>query len=96
MKTTHKIFFKDSKKMGAIPSSSVHLVVTSPPYPMIEMWDDMFKRQNTEIATVGGLLSESLGRIPVTGDTLEWRGHRLTVLSAGSRGAELVTIVRID
>ena len=36
--------------MGAIPSSSVHLVVTSPPYPMIEMWDDMFKRQNKEIA----------------------------------------------
>ncbi len=36
--------------MGAVPSSSVHLVVTSPPYPMIEMWDDMFKRQNNEIA----------------------------------------------
>jgi DNA modification methylase len=50
MKTTHKILFKDSKKMGVIPSSSVHLVVTSPPYPMIEMWDDMFKRQSNEIA----------------------------------------------
>ena len=36
--------------MSAMPSSSVHLVVTSPPYPMIEMWDDMFRRQNTEIA----------------------------------------------
>ena len=50
MKTTHKIFLEDSKKMGAIPSSSVHLVVTSPPYPMIEMWDEMFKRQNNSIA----------------------------------------------
>jgi DNA modification methylase len=50
MKTTHNILFKNSKKMGAIPSSSVHLVVTSPPYPMIEMWDDMFKQQNDEIA----------------------------------------------
>src|SRR5210317_1343698 len=50
MKTTHKVFFKNSKKMRAIPSSSVHLVVTSPPYPMIEMWDDMFKRQNKKIA----------------------------------------------
>ncbi len=50
MKTTHKIFFKNSKKMSAIPSSSVHLVVTSPPYPMIEMWDDMFSRQSSEIA----------------------------------------------
>ena len=50
MKTTHQIIFKNSKKMGAIPSSSVHLVVTSPPYPMIEMWDDMFNRQSSEIA----------------------------------------------
>ena len=51
MKTIHKINFKDSKKMGTIPSSSVHLVVTSPPYPMIEMWDDMFKRQSNDVAT---------------------------------------------
>jgi DNA modification methylase len=50
MKTTHKIHFKNSQKMDTIPSSSVHLVVTSPPYPMIEMWDDMFKRQNSSIA----------------------------------------------
>jgi DNA modification methylase len=36
--------------MSAISSASVHLVVTSPPYPMIEMWDDMFKRDSKEIA----------------------------------------------
>lgn len=35
--------------MRAIPSSSAHLVVTSPPYPMIEMWDDMFVHQNNNI-----------------------------------------------
>jgi DNA modification methylase len=50
MKTTHKFLFKNSQKMDTIPSSSVHLVVTSPPYPMIEMWDDMFKRRNGSIA----------------------------------------------
>ncbi len=49
MKTIHKIFFTDSKNMRAIPSSSVHLVVTSPPYPMIEMWDDLFRRRNKKI-----------------------------------------------
>ena len=37
--------------MRVVPDSSVHLVVTSPPYPMIEMWDDMFKRQSNKIAT---------------------------------------------
>ena len=35
--------------MSAIPSSSVHLVVTSPPYPMIKMWDDIFVQQNSNI-----------------------------------------------
>jgi DNA modification methylase len=49
MKSIHKIYFKDSKKMTVIPSSSVHLAVTSPPYPMIEMWDDMFGRQDVNI-----------------------------------------------
>jgi DNA modification methylase len=49
MKSTHKICFKDSKNMHSIPSSSVHLVVTSPPYPMIEMWDDLFVHQNNNI-----------------------------------------------
>jgi DNA modification methylase len=49
MKTTHKIYYKDSKKMGVIPSSSVHLAVTSPPYPMIAMWDDMFVHQDNKI-----------------------------------------------
>ncbi|CAB1056703.1 modification methylase [Olavius sp. associated proteobacterium Delta 1] len=49
MRSTHKIYFNSSANMRAIPSSSVHLVVTSPPYPMIEMWDDMFVHQNNSI-----------------------------------------------
>ena len=52
MKTAHKIYFENSKSMGVVPSSSVHLVVTSPPYPMIEMWDEMFSNQNSDIAMV--------------------------------------------
>ena len=35
--------------MAVIPSSSVHLAVTSPPYPMIAMWDDMFAHQDKRI-----------------------------------------------
>ena len=35
--------------MAALPAGTVDLVVTSPPYPMIEMWDSMFAGQNTEI-----------------------------------------------
>ena len=47
---------------------------------------------NTDVATVGGLLSELLGRIPEAGDSVEWRGHCLTVLSAGHRGADLIEV----
>ena len=42
MITTHKIIFKDSQKMGELPDESIDLVVTSPSYPMIEMWDQIF------------------------------------------------------
>jgi DNA modification methylase len=42
MKTVHRAYFKDSRSMSAIGSASVELVVTSPPYPMIEMWDEGF------------------------------------------------------
>lgn len=37
--------------MSAISDSSVELVVTSPPYPMIEMWDEIMSKQNPKIAT---------------------------------------------
>ena len=56
----------------------------------IDMPDDI------EVATVGGLMSESLGRMPRPGDSLDWRDHRLTVLSASQRGAELVSITSLD
>ena len=49
MKTIHKIFFQDARNLKEIASESVDLVVTSPPYPMIGMWDDMFSSQDPEI-----------------------------------------------
>ena len=49
METTHNILFQDAQDLKEIPSESVDLVVTSPPYPMIEMWDEMFSHQNPEI-----------------------------------------------
>ena len=51
---------------------------------------------DVEYSTVGGLLTESLGRIPLEGDTIDWQGHRLTVLSAARRGVDLVSIVPLE
>ena len=50
MKTAHKIYFDNSKDMGAIPAGTAHLVVTSPPYPRFKIWDDMFSDKNRNIA----------------------------------------------
>ena len=42
MQTEQQAVFGDSADMSGISPQSVHLVVTSPPYPMIEMWDAVF------------------------------------------------------
>jgi len=47
--TEHKIIIGDSKNIPEVASGSVQLIVTSPPYPMIKMWDEMFEAQNPSI-----------------------------------------------
>jgi DNA modification methylase len=42
METTHRVHVGDARDLSALETDSVDLVVTSPPYPMIEMWDDVF------------------------------------------------------
>lgn len=48
MQTKHTIILGNSQQMSELADGSVHLMVTSPPYPMIAMWDEMFKA-NSEI-----------------------------------------------
>jgi len=49
MQTDHRVHFQNSRNMKDAGSASVELVVTSPPYPMIEMWDDGFSARNPAI-----------------------------------------------
>lgn len=42
MKTQHQLHFFDAQRMHPLRDKSVDLVVTSPPYPMIAMWDELF------------------------------------------------------
>jgi DNA modification methylase len=48
METTHRIVVGDSRDL-ALADDSVELVVTSPPYPMIEMWDEAFASMNPDV-----------------------------------------------
>lgn len=48
MITTHELTFQNSQEINQ-PSESIDLIVTSPPYPMIKMWDELFIMQNANI-----------------------------------------------
>jgi len=50
METRHLILSADSRDMAMIDDKSVELVVTSPPYPMIEMWDGLFSSLSSQCA----------------------------------------------
>jgi len=46
----HRILRGDAACLSFLPDASVALVVTSPPYPMIAMWDAFFRSRDPEIA----------------------------------------------
>jgi DNA modification methylase len=48
METTHRVVVGDARELDR-PDESVDLVVTSPPYPMIEMWDDAFTAMDSAV-----------------------------------------------
>ena len=43
--TKHSFIIGNSNKLDNIPDKSVQLIITSPTYPMIEMWDEIFGSQ---------------------------------------------------
>jgi DNA modification methylase len=51
MTTTHRIVMGNACNLSVIADATVHLVVTSPPYPMIEMWDEVFSSQSEDAKT---------------------------------------------
>ncbi len=49
MKTNHKVIFENAIHMEMVSTESIDLMVTSPPYPMIAMWDEMFTQQSSSV-----------------------------------------------
>ncbi len=49
MKSLHRFYLQNAKNLKDLLDESIDLVVTSPPYPMIEMWDEIFIKQNKKI-----------------------------------------------
>jgi len=57
MQTQHRIILGNSQRMSELEDSSVQLMVTSPPYPMISMWDELFCKADPKIAELFGELA---------------------------------------
>lgn len=49
MKTTHDFYELNSRDLSDINDNEADLVITSPPYPMVDMWDDIFSQMNGDI-----------------------------------------------
>jgi modification methylase len=47
--TEHRLYFQNADNLSFLADKSIDLVVTSPPYPMIKMWDKTFSSMNREI-----------------------------------------------
>ena len=78
METHHQVIFKDSRDMRELEDSSIQLVVTSPPYPMIEMWDGLFRRMNPKIdELMDGADSDANGRNRTINSTYEMMHEEL-------------------
>lgn len=72
MKTIHDIIVGNAADMNKLADETIQLVVTSPPYPMIEMWDELFGDLNGDIREAldnsnsmqaFNLMHEELGKI---------------------------------
>jgi len=51
METSHRVVVGDARDLSDVATDSVDLVVTSPPYPMIEMWDETFAALDSDVET---------------------------------------------
>lgn len=48
-----------------------------------------------DVTTVGGLVTETLERIPTVGDSIEWHGYRITVRRAERQRVKLLSIKKV-
>ncbi len=49
-----------------------------------------------EVASIGGLVTEELERIPAAGDSIDWNGYRIQVLRADRQSARLLHVIKQD
>lgn len=82
--TRHALHRGDAAAMTAVADASVHLIATSPPYPMIEMWDELFQNLTgvTDALISEGRSLEAFERCHVALDAV-WEECRRVLVPGG-------------
>ena len=67
--------------------------VVDEPYPQLEHEELLdIELPTREFHTLGGFLTSHIGRIPITGDSVEEFGYRFTVIEGTARAPEKIRI----
>jgi DNA modification methylase len=78
MRSHHALHYVDARDLAPLGSEEIDLVVTSPPYPMIEMWDGVFESLNSEIDADGHAPTADAGARGDAGPEAAFEGmHRI-------------------
>ena len=56
---------------------------------------DIEEDENTEAVTIGGWLTERMGKIPSVGEGIEFGGYRISVSEATPKRVVLVKIIKL-
>jgi CBS domain containing-hemolysin-like protein len=51
---------------------------------------------DVEAVTIGGFVSELVGRVPRNGDSVQWQGYQFIVTRATARRAERIEVRRLS
>lgn len=52
--------------------------------------------EETESVTMAGFVADLVGRVPRTGDSVDWHGYRFNVLRASARRAERIEVKKVE
>ena len=101
MTTTHRVVTASSASMNEIDDSSVELIVTSPPYPMIEMWDSSFEEADPRVGLAlrdhnGSAVSGPVGAGYGSGDPVLDTGAAYVYIRSGASWVEQAVLRAAD
>ncbi|HSK24228.1 MAG TPA: hemolysin family protein [Egicoccus sp.] len=87
-----EIYDEHDRDVQEVVHEHTGAVIVVGTFPVHDLEDLGIEVEADEATTVGGLVVEQLGRIPVVGDRVELAGHNFEVLSVRRRIAERVRI----